>query len=71
MDSVSFGRVVFPSAHIRVKAVAAGLAHSVFVDSDGHVWTTGMGGNGRLGHGQNMDGICEDEILPRSVDGMS
>lgn len=35
----------------RIKQVAAGFTHSVFVDVDGGVWTCGNGMSGALGHG--------------------
>jgi alpha-tubulin suppressor-like RCC1 family protein len=43
--------------HRRVKKIACGAYHTAFLDAQGRVWTFGMGGNGRLGHGStsNLD----------------
>ena len=49
---------------VRVVAVAAGVAHSMAVASDGSVFTWGYGGDGRLGHGDR-----ENQLSPRRVGG--
>jgi len=46
-------------------AISAGGAHSMALDANGNVWTWGNGGNGRLGHGGNVD-----ENHPRMITGI-
>ncbi|XP_078445975.1 regulator of chromosome condensation (RCC1) family protein [Wolffia australiana] len=46
-----------------VLKVACGTNHTVAVDSDGHVYTWGFGGYGRLGHREQ-----KDEWVPRLVE---
>lgn len=46
--------------------VACGSNHTVAVDSNGHVYTWGFGGYGRLGHREQ-----KDEWAPRRVDSFS
>ena len=50
----------------RVVAVLAGGFHSLAVAADGAVWSWGLGGDGRLGHG---DG--QNQLLPKKVEALA
>ena len=48
---------------MRVRAVAAGEDYSLALSVSGEVYSFGMGGDGRLGHGDE-----EDQLLPKRVE---
>lgn len=61
------GRVIFPTSDgVIVLQVAAGVNHSLALDSKGKVWSWGFGGYGRLGHRSPKDELC-----PRQIDTFS
>ena len=45
-----------------VIAISAGRDHGMALDSEGNVWTWGIGANGRLGHGDT-----EDRLVPTKI----
>ena len=47
----------------RVIAVSAGTAHSFAITADGSVWSWGIGGFGKLGHGDQ-----QNQLLPKKVE---
>lgn len=47
---------------VKVISVACGLHHSIVLDTNGDVYTFGLGDNGRLGHGET-----KNELLPRQL----
>ena len=49
---------------LNVVQVTTGARHTAVVSDVGEVWTFGFGGYGRLGHGG-----CENEMLPRKIEG--
>ncbi|KAG5246447.1 protein RCC [Salix suchowensis] len=56
-------RAIASLAGETIVKVACGTNHTVAVDSNGHVYTWGFGGYGRLGHREQ-----KDEWVPRRVD---
>ncbi|KAJ6773593.1 PROTEIN RCC2 [Salix purpurea] len=56
-------RAIASLAGETIVKVACGTNHTVAVDSNGHVYTWGFGGYGRLGHREQ-----KDEWVPRCVD---
>ncbi|KAL6511833.1 hypothetical protein OROGR_021430 [Orobanche gracilis] len=56
-------RAIASLAEETIVKVACGTNHSVAVDKNGHVYTWGYGGYGRLGHREQ-----KDEWVPRLVD---
>lgn len=48
---------------VRIKQVAAGVNHSLALDTNGRVWSWGFGGYGRLGHKSP-----KDELRPRLIE---
>uniref|UniRef100_A0A0G4HU94 EGF-like domain-containing protein n=1 Tax=Chromera velia CCMP2878 TaxID=1169474 RepID=A0A0G4HU94_9ALVE len=53
-----------------VNAVAAGYYHSVILDENGEVWTTGRGSNGRLGTGSTSN-VNTPQSIMSSVDSVA
>ena len=51
-------------AGLRVIAVSAGTSHSLATTADGAVFTWGQGGDGCLGHGEDLS----DQLLPKKVE---
>ncbi|MDC1022819.1 cadherin domain-containing protein, partial [bacterium] len=50
-----------------VLSVSAGIWHSIFVKSNGSLWTMGFGGGGRLGTGSDQDRNTPVQILSSGV----
>ena len=50
----------------RVLAVSAGTLHSFAITADGAVWSWGLGGFGKLGHGDQ-----QDLLLPKKVEALA
>lgn len=48
---------------LTIESISCGLDHSIAVDSEGRIFTWGLGGDGQLGTGR-----FEDEILPVEVE---
>ena len=42
----------------------AGCDHSIALTADGAVWSWGLGGDGRLGHGEDLS----NQLLPKKID---
>ena len=55
----------------RVVAVSAGDAHSLALTADGAVWSSGAGGYGRLGHGDQQRQLCCQRRSRRWLGGAS
>jgi alpha-tubulin suppressor-like RCC1 family protein len=56
-----------PNIGSPVTTVAAGAVHSVFIKSDGSLWTMGYNGNGQLGDGTINDSHVPLEIMSSNV----
>ena len=50
----------------RVVAVSSGREHSLALTGDGDVWSWGLGGDGRVGHG---DG--QSQLLPKKIEALA
>lgn len=50
-------------ADVRVRAVASGRAHTLFLDRAGRAYSCGMGAMGRLGHGDDAN-----QLSPRRIE---
>ncbi|HVU08516.1 MAG TPA: RCC1 repeat- and reductase domain-containing protein [Verrucomicrobiae bacterium] len=64
---VNFNPVSTPEQIISngVTAIAGGMNHSLFLKSDGSVWSMGQGYNGQLGDGFNDSGVLvPEQIIP-------
>ena len=51
----------------RVVAVSAGSNHSISITADGAVFTWGQGGDGCLGHGEDLS----DQVLPKKIEALA
>lgn len=61
-------RVIRALENVRVVSVSAGWQHSLFLDSEGRVYSCGAGGVGRLGHGNEQNLTVPKQI--RALDGV-
>lgn len=52
----------FVNKNIKIKQISASYFYSCAIDSEGHVWTWGIGENGVLGHGNK-----EDQLTPKMI----
>jgi len=61
-------KITFPCKDPEVVSVSAGDSHTTAVTKAGKLFTWGMGGRGRLGHGVDaITGEYNDELTPREV----
>ena len=62
-------KISFPGKEPEVVCISAGDSHTTAVTKDGKLFTWGMGGRGRLGHGVDpITGEYNDELVPRVVE---
>lgn len=52
-----------------VKQVCAGVAHMIMILENGTTYSWGKGGDGRLGHGKNSEGV--DVLVPMKVEALA